>query len=172
MMSMMQGGDIDPQLLQQSVEAGLQPLAYENKAIHLEAHSAYMKSAEFETLPEMIRNQFYKHFELTQMAVQQDNQPVGESPRVSLQLRGAIGPTTGAKIIGNSGIKGVTPQEMLEPALDTVVIDNKDKPNAEDTNFAGVPEYQQKVVDEIIGNEMLNEQRMRAARDMRMVRGE
>ena len=172
MMSMMQGGDIDPQLLQQSVEAGLQPLAYENKAIHLEAHSAYMKSAEFETLPEMIRNQFYKHFELTQLAVQQDNQPVGESPRVSLQLRGAIGPTTGAKIIGNSGIKGVTPQEMLEPALDTVVIDNKDKPNAEDTNFAGVPEYQQKVVDEIIGNEMLNEQRMRAARDMRMVRGE
>ena len=172
MMSMMQGGDIDPQLLQQSVEAGLQPLAFENKAIHLEAHSAYMKSAEFETLPEMIRNQFYKHFELTQLAVQQDNQPVGESPRVSLQLRGAIGPTTGAKIIGNSGIKGVTPQEMLEPALDTVVIDNKDKPNAEDTNFAGVPEYQQKVVDEIIGNEMLNEQRLKAARDMRMVRGE
>jgi len=172
MMSMMQGGDIDPQLLQQSVEAGLQPLAYENKAIHLEAHSAYMKSAEFETLPEMIRNQFYKHFELTQLAVQQDNQPVGESPRVSLQLRGAVGPTTGAKIIGNSGIKGVTPQEMLEPALDTVVIDNKDKPNAEDTNFAGVPEYQQKVVDEIIGNEMLNEQRLKAARDMRMVRGE
>jgi len=172
MMSMMQGGDIDPQLLQQSVEAGLQPLAYENKAIHLEAHSSFMKSAEFETLPDMIRDQFYKHFELTQMAVEQENLPVGESPRVSLQLRGAVGPTTGAKIIGNSGIKGVTPQEMLEPALDTVVIDNKDKPNAEDTNFRGIPEYQQKVVDDIIGNELLNEQKVKAAREMRVVRGE
>jgi hypothetical protein len=48
-------------------------------------------------------------------------------------LRGAVGPTTGSKILTQSGIKDVTPEELLEPPLDTVVIDNKDKPNAEDT---------------------------------------
>ena len=51
MMSIMQGGEVDAQMLQQSVEAGLQPLAYENKAVHLEVHSQFMKSAEFEKLP-------------------------------------------------------------------------------------------------------------------------
>jgi len=131
MMSMLEGGEVDPQLLQQSVEAGLQPLAYENKSAHLEAHAAFMKSAEFETLPSEVKAQFYKHYEFTQTALMQDNSPTGDAPKVSLQLRGAVGPTTGSKILNNSGIKGVTPQELLEPPLDTVVIDNKDKPNAE-----------------------------------------
>ena len=132
MMSMMQGDGqpIDPQLLQQSVEAGLSPLAFENKATHLEAHGAYMKSAEFEAMPSEIKAQFYKHYELTQAAIQAESGPQGDAPKVSLQLRGAVGPTTGAKILTSSGLKDVTPQEMLEPALDTVVIDNKDKPNA------------------------------------------
>ena len=171
MMSMMQGGQIDPQLLQQSVEAGLQPLAYENKAAHLETHGAFMKGAEFEALPAEVRNQFYKHYEFTQAAIQAEATAGGEAPKVSLQLRGAVGPTTGSKILTNSGIKDVTPQEMLEPALDTVVIDNKDKPNAEDTQFAGVSEYQQQTVDKIINNEMLNEQKLAAERNMMGVRG-
>ena len=51
---------------------------------------------------------------------------------MSLQLRGAVGPTAGSEILTNAGIKNVTPQTMLEPSLDTVVIDNKDKPNAEE----------------------------------------
>ena len=106
------------------------------------------------------------------MAIDNENLPAGEAPKVSLQLRGAVGPTTGSKIIGNSGIKGVTPQELLEPALDTVVIDNKDKPNAEDTRFSGMSEYQQQTVDKIIANELDNEQKIMAARNMRAVRGE
>ena len=172
MMSMMQGGSIDPNLLQQSVEAGLSPLPFENKAVHLETHAAFMKSAEFESLPDMIRDQFYKHFELTRAAVESENTPAGEAPKVSLQLRGAVGPTTGAKIIGNSGIRGVTPQEMLEPSLDTVVIDNKDKPNAEDAQFSGVQQYQQQTVDKIISDQLLNEQKVGAARNLRAVKGE
>ena len=144
MMSMLEGGEVDPQLLQQSIEAGLQPLAFENKAVHLEVHSSFMKSAEFESLPMEVKSQFYKHFEFTQQALQAEQSPQGEAPRVSLQLRGAVGPTTGSKMLNQAGLSDVTPQELLEPPLDTVVIDNKDKPNAE----AGiVPQQEQMQMD-------------------------
>ena len=173
MMSMMQGGDIDPQLLQQSVEAGLQPLAYENKAAHMEAHASFMKSAEFETLPSEIKSQFYKHFEFTQAAIASDNSPTGEAPKVSLQLRGAVGPTTGAKIIGNTGIKNVTPQELLEPPLDTVVIDNKDKPNAEGGGTsAALDQYQLELLQKLQTNQAEADQRLVQEQQMTAARGE
>ena len=172
MMSIMQGGDIDPQMLQQSVEAGLQPLAFENKAVHLEVHAQYMKSAEFESLPQMIKDQFYKHYEFTQMSVAQDNAPQGDPPRVSLQLRGAVGPTTGSKIIGNSGIKDVTPQELLEPPLDTVVIDNKDKPNAPEGAGGAMDQYQMELLQKLQENQAIADQKLANASTMKAVRGE
>jgi len=121
----------DPSMLEGLSEAGLQPLPFENKAVHLNVHSAYMKSAEFESMPMEARARFYKHYELTMMAQQEEAGPEGQAPRVSLQLRGTVGPTAGSKIINSTGIKSVTPEELLEPPLETVVIDNLDKPNAE-----------------------------------------
>ena len=159
MMSMMQGGQVDPQLLQQSVEAGLQPLAYENKAAHLETHASFMKSAEFESMPSEIKDQFYKHFEFTQAAVQAETAPTGDAPRVSLQLRGAVGPTVGSKILNQSGVKEVTPQELLEPPLDTVVIDNKDKPNSEGGAGGQMEQYQMDLLQKLQGNQALADQK-------------
>ena len=159
MMSMMQGGQVDPQLLQQSVEAGLQPLAYENKAAHLETHASFMKSAEFESMPSEIKDQFYKHFEFTQAAVQAEAAPTGDAPRVSLQLRGAVGPTVGSKILNQSGVKEVTPQELLEPPLDTVVIDNKDKPNSEGGAGGQMEQYQMDLLQKLQGNQALADQK-------------
>jgi hypothetical protein len=150
---------LDPALLQATMEAPLQPLPFENYATHLETHGAYMKSAEFEELPLEVRERFYKHFEFTQKALQDMQGVEGQAPRVSLQLRGPIGPSTGSKILNQAGIKDVTPQEMLEPPLETVIIDNKDKPNAPDTTFEGVSEYQQQVIDKLLGNELLNTQK-------------
>jgi hypothetical protein len=160
MMSMMQGGQVDPQLLQQSVEAGLQPLAYENKAAHLETHAAFMKSAEFESMPSEVKDQFYKHFEFTQAAVQAETMPTGDAPKVSLQLRGAVGPTVGSKILNQSGVKEVTPQELLEPPLDTVVIDNKDKPNAEGGAGGEMDQYQMELLQKLQGNQALADQKV------------
>ena len=160
MMSMMQGGQIDPQLLQQSVEAGLQPLAYENKAAHLEVHASFMKSAEFESMPSEIKDQFYKHFEFTQAAVQAETAPTGDAPKVSLQLRGAVGPTVGSKILNQSGVKEVTPQELLEPPLDTVVIDNKDKPNSEGGAGGQMDQYQMDLLQKLQGNQALADQKV------------
>jgi hypothetical protein len=172
MMSIMQGGDIDPQMLQQSVEAGLQPLAFENKAVHLEVHAQFMKSAEFESLPQMIKDQFYKHYEFTQQAVAADANPTGDAPRVSLQLRGAVGPTTGSKILNQAGVKDVTPQELLEPPLDTVVIDNKDKPNAPEGAGGAMDQYQMELLQKLQQNQAEADQKMANEMTMRTVRGE
>jgi hypothetical protein len=162
MMQMMENPDapIDPQMLQQSVEAGLQPLAFENKSVHLEAHAAYMKSSEFESLPSEIKDQFYKHYEFTQAALRSESSPQGDAPKVSLQLRGAVGPTVGSKMLNQSGVKDVTPQELLEPPLDTVVIDNKDKPNAEGGAGGAQDEYQMQLLQKLQGNQALADQKM------------
>ena len=153
---------LDPQLMQASVDAPLQPLPFESYAAHLEVHSAYMKSPEFEELPVEIRERFYKHYEFTQQALEASKVVDGQSPRVSLQLRGPIGPSTGSKILQQAGVKGVTPQEMLEPALDTVVIDNQDKHNADDTQFEGLDQYQQGVISKMVGQQVANNQKMQA----------
>jgi hypothetical protein len=160
MMSMMQGGQVDPQLLQQSVDAGLQPLAYENKSAHLEAHAAFMKSAEFETLPAEVKDGFYKHYQFTMEALQGEAAPTGDAPKVSLQLRGAVGPTVGSKILNQSGVKEVTPQELLEPPLDTVVIDNKDKPNSEGGAGGQMDQYQMDLLQKLQGNQVLADQKV------------
>ena len=177
MMAMM-NPEIDPvsgqqlplseELLTQSVEAGLQPLAFENHAAHLETHALYMKSPEFEELPLQAQERFQKHFMFTQQALEQKNAPTGEPPRVSLQLRGAVGPTTGSKIIGNSGIKNVTPQELLEPPLDTVVIDNKDKPNAESPGSTSIGGFQEQAAQRLTEDEMMHEQKMRQQYEQEM----
>jgi hypothetical protein len=120
----------------------------------------FMKSAEFDSLPMDVQARFYKHFELTQQKHKQDSAAMGDPPKVSMQLRGAVGPTVGSKILNQAGVPMVTPQELLEPALDTVVIDNKDKPNAEDAQFEGVQQYQQGVVDKLVGNQALHQQKM------------
>lgn len=172
MMGIMQGGEVDPMMLQQSVEAGLQPLAFENKAVHLEVHAQFMKSAEFESLPQMIKDQFYKHYEFTQQAIQAETSPQGDAPRVSLQLRGAVGPTVGSKMLNQAGVAGVTPQELLEPPLDTVVIDNKDKPNAE-TGVAGdMGQYQMELLQKLQGEQALADQKIANEQMTRAVRGE
>jgi hypothetical protein len=39
---------LSPELLQNTIDAGLKPLVFENSATHLENHSLFMKSEEFE----------------------------------------------------------------------------------------------------------------------------
>jgi hypothetical protein len=172
MMSMLEGGQVDPQLLQESIDAGLRPLAYENKGVHLETHAQFMKSAEFESLPPQVKQNFYKHFELTQQAVQAETGPAGEPPRVSLQLRGAVGPTAGSEILTNSGVKNITPQTLLEPPLDTVVIDNKDKPNAEDQLGTDMRQFQQETMMRMMDQEMMDNQKLRFERERQAIRNE
>jgi hypothetical protein len=154
---------MDPNVLQQSMDAGLQPLAFENKQAHIDTHSGFMKSAEFELLPADVQARFYKHYELTQQAIAAESSPQGEPPRVSLQLRGAVGPTVGSKMLNQAGVEGVTPEELLEPPLDTVVIDNKDKPNEGDKTGMDQSKIQQDLLNKIMEQDMMNSQKQRFA---------
>ena len=165
MQSMMaQEGQVDPALLQQSVDAGLQPLLYENLETHMEIHSSFMKSAEFESLPPEIRAQFYKHYELTlDRKLQLAQIGMGQPPKVTLQLRSAAGPTVEQKILQASGVRDLTPDNFLEPPVDTVVVDNKDKPNAPEPGSPGaVDDYQTQVLNQMVANDALNQQKLAA----------
>jgi hypothetical protein len=170
MMAIASGEELSPELLQQSTEAGLQPLAYENKNVHLETHAQFMKSEEFEELPGMLKQAFYKHFELTQQALAAESSVEGQPPRVSLQLRGTVGATTGARMLENAGVAGVTPQEMLEPPLETVVFDNVDKPNAPREGDEALEAFQAEAVNKIIQEQAMNDERLRFEREKQMMR--
>jgi hypothetical protein len=150
----------DPQQMGQLMDAGLSPLPYENKSIHIDTHAAYMKSVEFESLPPDVKQKFYKHYEMTYSALMEMNGPPADAPKVSLQLRGAVGPTTSSRILNQSGVRGVTPEDMMEPPLDTVVIDNKDKPNAPDSNAQG-EQGGIDVMNKMQQSEMMHQQKLR-----------
>ena len=100
---------------------------------------------------------------MTQQAIAAESSPQGEPPRVSLQLRGAVGPTVGSKMLTQAGVENVTPEELLEPPLDTVVIDNKDKPNVGE----GVPgeqsQIQEDLLNKIMEQDVMNSQKQRFA---------
>ena len=155
---------MDPNMMQQAMDAGLQPLPFENKAAHLETHALYMKSPEFELLPPDVQARFFTHYQLTQQAVAAEAAPTGEPPRVSLQLRGAVGPTVGSKMLNQAGVENVSPEELLEPPLDTVVIDNKDKPNVEEGVVGEQSDVQQKLLNKLLEEEVLASQRRRNMR--------
>ena len=172
-MQQMQNPEFDPQtgqpipmdqsVLQQSMDAGLQPLPFENKQAHLETHAAFMKSQEFELLPADVQARFFKHYDLTRQAIAAESSPQGEPPRVSLQLRGAVGPTVGSKMLNQAGVEGVTPEELLEPPLETVVIDNKDKPNVEQGVAGDQAAYQQEAFKKLVEQDVMDSQRQRQA---------
>ena len=151
---------VTPEALMQVMDAGLAPLPFENHASHLETHALYMKSPEFEDLPLEIQERFQKHYQFTMTAMQESTNVPGQPAKVSLQLRGAVGPTTGSKILTQSGLKGVTPQELLEPPLDTVVIDNKDKPNAESAGGEDIAALQQDLANKLAEKSAVHEQNM------------
>jgi hypothetical protein len=151
---------VTPEALMQVMDAGLAPLPFENHASHLETHALYMKSPEFEDLPLEIQERFQKHYQFTMTAMQESANVQGQPAKVSLQLRGAVGPTTGSKILTQSGLKGVTPQELLEPPLDTVVIDNKDKPNAPDAGGEAIAGLQEDLANKLAEKSAIHEQNM------------
>ena len=120
-----------------------------------------MKSPEFESLPGELKAQFYKHYELTlNRKIELASVGAGQPPKVSLQLRSAVGPTVGQKILQSSGIRDLTPDNMLEEPIDTVVVDNKDKPNAPVAGQQQIDQYQQDVIQKMIMNDAENQQKI------------
>jgi hypothetical protein len=113
--------------------ASLMPLPFDNHQVHADVLALFLKSPEFEGLPDDAKRRAITHFELTmdKLATQRPS-PEPIAPRVSLQLKGTTGPTGAAEILNASGVEGVTPEVMTEPPLETWVSDNVDKPDADE----------------------------------------
>ncbi|MBI2812628.1 MAG: hypothetical protein HYX67_17620 [Candidatus Melainabacteria bacterium] len=112
--------------------AALSPQPFENYQVHLDAHSLFMTSPEFEALPLQIKQSYIMHFELTLQAMQAlPSKPEPLPVRTNLQLRGTIGPTGASQILQRAGVVGITPEIMTEPPLETWVSDSVDKPDVD-----------------------------------------
>lgn len=112
-------------------KAGLQPLPYENSAMHLDTHALFLKSVEFEALPDDAKQRFVEHYGLTHQKITGE-QPPSEGVKTTLQLKGTIGPTGAAAILSKHGNPEITPEVMAEPPLETWVTDSMDKPDVDE----------------------------------------
>lgn len=113
-----------PQEAQQYVEdAGLTPTNYEAWAVHLDTHALYMKSQEFETLDPATQQRFNTHYLKTfQIYRQLQPVPAAKPVNTTVQLRGTLGPTAAAEILQRA-VPNITPEQMAEPPLDTIVME-------------------------------------------------
>lgn len=121
----------DPQEILQ--RAALKPYLAEDMQVHLEKHGDYIKSIEFDSLDPEVRQRFLTHYEITLntwRTLPQLGQP--DAPKVTLQLRGSVGPTTAAEILKRGGVPEADPMTIAnEPPLETMITDSIDKPDAD-----------------------------------------
>lgn len=126
-----------PQEAMQYVQdSGLTPFNYENWSVHLDAHALYMKSQEFEALDVQTQQRFNTHYSKTfQIYRQLQPVPAAKPVNTTVQLRGTLGPTAAAEILSRS-VPNITPEQMAEPPLDTIVMETL-VPGSTDTPSQG-----------------------------------
>lgn len=115
-----------PEEMQQYIhEQGLQPTVFEDFATHLEQHALFMKSIEFEALPEQTQGDFITHFEVTMTALRALPIQGVKGPSVTMRVNTTATPTVAAEIMDRAGIHNVTPDQFTNEApLDSAVIDD------------------------------------------------
>jgi hypothetical protein len=119
--------DGPPQAIIQN--AGLQPLPFENFQQHLETHSLFMKSPEYEQLSIDQQDAFQTHFIQTLQTWR--SLPVLPEPKAvatSLHLSGTVDPATAAEILNRGGVLDANAQNLAQPPLETYVREDLDKP--------------------------------------------
>lgn len=121
-----------PQQAQQIIQqAGLQPSMFDNHQVHLDIHSRFMKSIEYESLPpefqENLQTHMMAHF---QVMLSLPAQVTPNAPKVSYNIRSVVAPDVATELLKRSGVN-VTPEQVAAPPLDERVIDQVDKTNAE-----------------------------------------
>ena len=102
------------------------PLKYENMQAHLDVHTRYMKSVEFEGLPPDAQQRFVDHFNATSEAMQAQMATPGEAPKINLQLKATTSASVAGEILRTSGVQ-VSDEQVAEPPLETWVTDSMDK---------------------------------------------
>jgi hypothetical protein len=143
------------------LQAMLTPPVFENTGSHLEVHALFMKSVEFESLPSDVKRRFMIHYQLSAQKLQDDTPPK-EGVRTSLQLKGTVGPTGAAAILSKQGNPEITPEVMMEPPLETVVLDQIDKVDADAAGNDPLEPVEKQM--QVLQTEELHEQNVRKAK--------
>ena len=132
-----QGQQLDPSTppdqVQKLVEdQGYAPGTFDNHSVHLDVTARFMKGIEYLALSEDVQARILDHAEdHMDIMTHLPSIPTGIPPRVSLQLKGAVGPSTAADILHRSGVMTDAQTIGTEEPLDTWVTNSVDKPNAE-----------------------------------------
>ena len=111
--------------------AAVTPGLLDNHQVHMDIHGRVIKSIEFESLDPQLQQMYMQH-------VQQHFQiwrtvlpiPNPEAPKINLQLKSTVGPSTQEKILTQAGIP-VTTEDTSEPPLETWVSDSVDDPDVD-----------------------------------------
>lgn len=106
------------------LRASLKPTLIENLTMHMDRHGTVVKSEEFQHFPPDVRERFLIHFDLTRelylsLPLLPDKMT---PPKVSLSLKGDVGPSSVAKIAHRGGVPELDPNEIAtELPLETNV---------------------------------------------------
>jgi hypothetical protein len=125
------GQPLQPQDNPQQIiqRAALQPLPFENFQVHLDTHSLYMKSVEWESLPPDAQQRYLDHYtETLHYMLSLPARPDPQAVRTTLQLKGTVDPVTASKILYRGGVPEADAQDLSQPPLDTWVTDDLSKP--------------------------------------------
>lgn len=116
---------------QTMMTAAIQPGLLDNHQTHLDIHSRVIKSLEFDSLDPQFQQAYMQHvqqhFDIMRSILPIPNP---EAPKINLQLKSTVGPSTQSRILNAAGVP-TTPDEAAEPPLETWVSDSVDKPDVD-----------------------------------------
>lgn len=119
------------QQLQQALQdAPWQPLDFEDWQSHIETHSSYMKTPEYERLDPQVQAIFLQHYNLTYqrwMDIRAAMPDPNNTPKINVRAMGTVSAPVMQKLLQKSGVM-TTVDEVSQPALDTAVIDDLNQP--------------------------------------------
>jgi len=102
--------------------AALQPKLQENLQVHLFQHAQWMNSPDFEALPLPVQQSAFTHYQLTlQRLYSIPSLPAPQPVRTTLSLKGTVDPVTAAQILDRSGVPEASPDNLVQPPMDTDV---------------------------------------------------
>lgn len=135
----------EQQLQGEMQQAPWQPLDFENWQSHIDTHSTYMKTTEFERLPPEVQSIFLQHYNLTYQRLMEVNLAMPDpnhKTSVNVRAMATVSAPTMSKILAKSGIES-DPDEVAQPPLETAVIDTMEEPNVDAAGNAPLQQLDQ-----------------------------
>lgn len=116
---------------QTMMQASVQANQFDNHSVHIDIHTAFMHSYEYEQLDVETQQRYEDHVNSHyQILMSLPNPAMSDNLKINLQLKSTIGPHAQGEILQKFGIP-LQEQDMLEQPMETWVSDSVDKPDAD-----------------------------------------